>query len=578
MRKVLRQLSICVAIVSAFAVVGGGCHSHSFTCEVQEDAYLKSEATCESAKTYYKSCECGEVGEETFSVGKKLRHDTDGQIESEEYLKTEPTCLNPGLYYKFCSMCGTKSLLTFKGEKLGDHAYTEEVADGKYLKEEATRESAAVYYKSCVCGLTGEDTFVFGEKLREYTAEEKVPYTPTSLTVTLYDTETSVYGFTYNTLAEPLRPVIQVAEGEEFTEYKEYSATVEKATSYNTDDSQFAYYIVKAEVPLEAAKTYTYRAYDKYVEVGTETATLKTKDLTTDTFSFAHVADTQDYPHAFKKVLQCVAGKNDFLLHTGDVVESSQHENEWKAMLHGNFAYLSQIPMMAISGNHETTYKHGSNETYKHFHNKMPKQETKKGYYYSFNYGNAKFIMLNTNVLQGNGLAEAQYQWLVNELSQNTATWTIVAMHNPMYSAGVYGSDPTRNDIAMALRGQLQGIFAEYGVDLVLQGHDHLISRTHPIDGDGVVQTETWETQGGIDYSVDPNGVLYVMSGTAGGQTRGPNSNMDASLYNYAVASVTSSWTEFSIEGNQLTATVKCAANGNEEVLRQWGVVKSAKA
>ena len=37
-----------------------------------------------------------------------------------------------------------------------------------------------------------------------------------SLTVSLYDTENSVYGFTYNTQSKPLRPVIQVSEGASF--------------------------------------------------------------------------------------------------------------------------------------------------------------------------------------------------------------------------------------------------------------------------------------------------------------------------------------------------------------------------
>lgn len=39
------------------------------------------------------------------------------------------------------------------------------------------------------------------------------------------------------------------------------------------------YYIVKAEISLEESTTYTYRAYDKYMDVGTEEVTIQTKDL-----------------------------------------------------------------------------------------------------------------------------------------------------------------------------------------------------------------------------------------------------------------------------------------------------------
>ena len=407
-----------------------------------------------------------------------------------------------------------------------------------------------------------------------------MPFTPTSLTVTLYDTENSIYGFTYNTLSQPLRPVIQIAEGNDLTDYKEYAATTEEAFSYITESEKFTYYIVKAEIALEASKTYTYRAYDKYVDIGTDNATLQTKDLKSETFTFAHVSDSQNSDGVgtyFGKVLANIVGNNDFILHTGDVVENSKLESEWTNMLDGNFEYLSKIPMMAISGNHETTYKHGSNETYKHFHNLIPEQETQLGYFYSFTYGNAKFIMLNTNQLTGSKLKSDQTDWLISELENNTATWTFVALHNPLYSPGNYGSDPTKNSIALGLRAQLQGLFADYGVDVVLQGHDHVVSRTHPIDSNGATVQESWKTVNGVQYSLDPNGVLYVMNGPAGMQTRSPNGNRDESLYNYAQSSKACSWAEFAIDGNQLTVSLKYADGDSFNTYRQWGIIKSDK-
>ena len=46
-------------------------HTHAYGREVAADRYLKSEATCQSAAVYYKSCECGEFAEtaETFTSG-----------------------------------------------------------------------------------------------------------------------------------------------------------------------------------------------------------------------------------------------------------------------------------------------------------------------------------------------------------------------------------------------------------------------------------------------------------------------------------------------------------------------------
>lgn len=571
-KHVARALALMMAI---FGMVASGCnteHQHNFNQKNEDAKYLRSEATCSEEAKYYYSCECGEAGEKVFSVGKKLVHDYTDKVMTADYLRKEGNCQTGAEYFYACKGCGKRSSKTFVSEVMGEHNYTEEVAEGYYLKEEATHTSSAVYYKSCACGLAGEETFTYGEPLRTYTDEEKVPYKPTSLTVTLYDLETGTYGFTYNTKNEPLRPVIQVAKGSTLTDYQEYAASVEKTTA-----SGEVFYVVKAEVALEKNTQYTYRAYDKYVDIGTDTVVLQTKDWTADTFTFAHLSDSQDsngLGTAFGTVLSSVVESSDFIVHTGDVVEDSRLESHWTNMLDGNFQYLSTIPMMTVTGNHEATYMSGVNEHYEHFHHNIPQQTSKaKGYYYSFTYGNAKFIMLNTN--ETNGLPTEQYEWLIGELENNTAAWTIVAMHNPMYSAGRYGSDSSSSyyPVTAGLQKQLKGVFAEYGVDIVLQGHDHVVSRTYPIDGTGKPTSETFETVNGVDYSVDPAGVLYVMSGPAGSQTRSPDAKMNASLYKYATSSKASSWSEFAIEGNRLTVTMKYGASGT--VYHKWGVVKS---
>lgn len=586
MRKFLfKSLALFIGAFSIFAAAcgggGGGVQAHvcAFDQEIVSEAYLKSEASCKSKAEYYYSCECGEKGAETFQYGFKTSHDFTAERAESQYLKKAATCEKAAEYYKSCTVCGLRAnyYQTFTYGELGECDFSKEVPDGKYLKTEATKTAAATYYKSCACGKQGEETFSYGEPLKTYTEAEKIPYTPVSLTVTLFDAENSVYGFTCNTEKEPLRPVLQIQKGGELTEdCLEFDVSTVKQSSYSESDTSFTYYILKAEAPLEANAEYTYRIYDKYVETGTAPATLQTKDTKSTEFSFTHVADTQAYATNFGTVLNNVVGNTDFLLHTGDVVESSKHEHEWKEMLHGNAAYLSKVPMMAISGNHETTYKNGSNETFKHFHNKLPTQaSTKLGYFYSFTYGNTKFIMLNTNDLTGNKLKTEQYDWLVDELKNNTATWTIVSMHNPMYSVGKYGSDTSRNQICLALRAQLQAIFAQYGVDVVLQGHDHTVSRTFPINGQGQPQTETWQTENGVEYSVNPDGVLYLMHGTSGGQTRSPYA-VDSTLFKYGESSKACSWAKFEIRGNTMTIRVNYYQSGTVKNYQTWGIKKTA--
>ena len=579
-----RLIPIILGICLTSATACGESHEHTFDCKIETTSYLCTDATCTEAAKYYYSCQCGQAGTETFSVGEQLYHDYSQEKIAKEYLKTPATCQSPAVYYKSCVRCGKSVLLssqTFTAESLGEHAFTESVPDWKYIYAEATKETSPVYYKSCAyCGEIGTETFSYGDPLKEYTEEDKKAFTPVSLTITLYDTAESIYGFTYHTTQEPLRPVIQIQKGNSLTtEYEEFAATSTLAHSYDANDKVISYYVVKAEVDLEPSTTYTYRVYDKYVDVGTEAVTWQTENTKSTKFSFAHVSDTQSVPSSgknFGNVLNQVIGERDFVLHTGDVVEYSKYEYEWTDMLHSNFAYLSKIPMMALSGNHDTTYKSGSQELFKHFNNAIPQQDSiDKGYYYSFVYGNAKFIMLNTNVTSA-ALEGKQYDWLIAELENNTCDWTFVALHCPLYSVGQWGADPSRNAQSLALRAQLQGVFAKYGVDVVLQGHDHLLSKTHALNGNGVAVDETFETIDGVKYSIDPNGVIYVMNGAVGTQTKSVISGADdSSIYDYASNAKVCSWADFIIDGNTLTVEAKYCTDTSVYTYQTWGITKS---
>lgn len=408
--------------------------------------------------------------------------------------------------------------------------------------------------------------------------EEELRYKPESLTVTLYDSQNSIYGFTYNTNEKPIKPVIQIKKsGTE--KWNEYLFVSEKTLTFDADWESYYYYVSKATVKLDVNSTYIYRICDMGAEkkfgkyIGTEEVTLKTKNPKANSFTFIHVSDTQQGHVNFGNILSTVMSKADFLLHTGDFIQNPQ-EPEWKDMLDTNFMYFSSIPTMPISGNHEINAGFKNNDTFRHFNNKIPAQtSTSSGYFYSFVYGNAKFIMLNTNDLKNNQLTTEQYEWLVNELKSNTCKWTIVALHNPLYGVGEWGTK--NNTIALALQEQLKGIFAQYGVDLVLQGHDHTIARSFPINAEGNPQTETVEKINGVEYSVNPKGVVYLTNGTSGKVTRNPE-DYDKTLYKYATGSEVASWGEIVIDGDRLTVTVKHINGAKENVYYKWGIKKTS--
>ena len=163
----------------------GSLAPHSYTAEVAEAKYLKSEADCGHAAVYYKSCTgCGESSkgtefEATFTHGEPLGHDwgawtsngdgTHTRVCARDAAHTETKNCHGGTadctHKPVCEDCGAEY-----GE-LSDHSYTAEVAEAKYLKSEADCDHAAVYYKSCTgCGESSkgtkfEATFTHGEPL-----------------------------------------------------------------------------------------------------------------------------------------------------------------------------------------------------------------------------------------------------------------------------------------------------------------------------------------------------------------------------------------------------------------------------
>jgi len=81
--------------------------------------------------------------------------------------------------------------------------------------------------------------------------------------------------------------------------------------------------------------------------------------------------------------------------------------------------------------------------------------------------GGVRVVLADSNSLQRD--------WLRRALTARaTDRWTIAVFHHPVYSPGTHGSTP-------GFRPGLPRMFRRKGVDLVLNGHDHLYSVTRPL-------------------------------------------------------------------------------------------------
>ena len=105
---------------------GGGGHVHAFTQQVDEDKYFKEDATCEHGKLYFYSCECGEMGTQTFESGRALEHVYDQMVESDKYLESEGDCSTAPTYYYSCK-CGAKGEDVFDSQDGYQHNFEDGV-------------------------------------------------------------------------------------------------------------------------------------------------------------------------------------------------------------------------------------------------------------------------------------------------------------------------------------------------------------------------------------------------------------------------------------------------------------------
>ncbi|MEL7331359.1 MAG: metallophosphoesterase [Cyanobacteria bacterium J06560_2] len=110
------------------------------------------------------------------------------------------------------------------------------------------------------------------------------------------------------------------------------------------------------------------------------------------------------------------------------------------------------------------------------------------GKYYTFTEQSVQFFALDTNQKYHQGIRftesdwTRQLRWLRTELSQSSAQWKVVFAHHPIYSSGSHGSDES-------LARALTPLFADYGVQIYINGHDHNYERTKLINGTTYITT-----------------------------------------------------------------------------------------
>ena len=95
--------------------------------------------------------------------------------------------------------------------------------------------------------------------------------------------------------------------------------------------------------------------------------------------------------------------------------------------------------------------------------------------YYTYDVATWRVFALNSESDFRAG--SAQLQWLRNELTSRPSSCAVAIWHRPLFSSGPNRNNPDLRD--------MYSTAYELGVDIVLNGHDHLYERFAPQDPDG---------------------------------------------------------------------------------------------
>ncbi len=202
-----------------------------------------------------------------------------------------------------------------------------------------------------------------------------------------------------------------------------------------------------------------------------------------------------------------------FILSAGDHVQASGSETQYETFFAPG--ELRRIPFVPTVGNHD------DNQLFaRHFNvpNESAYGRTVSGYDYWFTYGNTLYMVLNSNNRNA-GEHDAFMEKAVAAAGEGVK-WKIVLFHHAIYSSAAHSVELG----ILSLRLMLYPLMDKYDIDVALSGHDHCYTRTFQMLGN--------VAQNGLEsVAVNPEGTLYVTTGSASGSLIYPLQKTEDILY-----------------------------------------------
>jgi hypothetical protein len=223
-----------------------------------------------------------------------------------------------------------------------------------------------------------------------------------------------------------------------------------------------------------------------------------------------------------------------FVVHSGDAVLNGRDAAMWNTSFKpviDKFTAEADVPFFFTVGNHDVTTRPlndgeraaGVRNTMEAMSRLWPAEGSPrrmKDYpTYTFGYGNAFFLMIDSNIAAD----QAQLAWVTHQLEgldRKRFHHVIAVFHNPPFSSGPHGGDVIEPQTE-AIRALYLPVFRKHHVRMTLTGHDHLLDHwvERYDDGGKTYRTDHLVSGGGgaplYSYKGEPNLSAYVANGKA---------------------------------------------------------------
>lgn len=315
---------------------------------------------------------------------------------------------------------------------------------------------------------------------------------------------------------------------------------------------------LSSKVQVQKVKEASYKALatglkpntQYYYQVGSDkgqksaVGQFKTSGDSGDTFKFIHYTDTQNAywnEHArneaaygastLEKALE-TAGDANFVVHTGDVVEIAEVEDEWVDLFSQSQSSLLMSPLAPASGNHDEAALTSGEKFLESFndHFNVPAAQGKidGGSYYSYDYNGVHFVVANTNDNKNEdkkALGKEQMDWIRQDVEQarkKGAKWVVLQYHKPLFSKSYHSLS---DDDVQNVREDFMKLIDDLDIDVAMQGHDHVMSVTKSLkyapksESFANAQIDYANMTTGADqveYYDNPQGTVFILPNTGG--------------------------------------------------------------